>query len=263
MIVGDADRDRLVRALRRAGCVFAEDEAALLIDDSADAAQLAALAARRVAGEPLEHILGWARFCGLRIAVADGVFVPRVRTELLVDEALHHLRGLVAPTLLDLCCGVAPIATAVASSDPAVVVVAADLSEAELAVARRNLARFGGRAEVHRGDLFDAVPRGFEGRFDVVAANAPYVPTGEIALMPGEARDHEEPIALDGGLDGLSLHRRIAAGAARWLAPDGVLLIETSERQAEATQALCDASDLRAEIVRDDDRDAVAIRARR
>ena len=92
-------------------------------------------------------------------------------------------------------------------------------------------------AALHLGDLYDALPVALRGRVDVLAANAPYVPTDRIALMPPEARDHEPRLALDGGVDGVDLHRRIAAGAAEWLAPGGVLLIETSPAQAPLTDA--------------------------
>ena len=101
--------------------------------------------------------------------------------------------------------------------------------------------------EVHEGDLYDALPGDLLGRVDVLAVNAPYVPTDEIALMPTDARDHEHRIALDGGADGLALHRRVAAGAAAWLRPGGTLLIETSRPQAEGTSAACAAAGLAAE----------------
>ena len=97
-----------------------------------------------------------------------------------------------------------------------------------LACARTNVPA----ATAHLGDLYDALPGRLRGRIDVLAANAPYVPTDRIADMPPEARDHEPRAALDGGADGVDLHRRIAAGAPDWLAPGGVLLVETSPGQA-------------------------------
>ena len=90
---------------------------------------------------------------------------------------------------------------------------------------------------MYQGDLFDALPPALRGRVDVLLANAPYVPSREIGLLPAEAREHEPLVALDGGADGLDVQRRVAAEAARWLAPGGHLLVETSERQAARTAA--------------------------
>jgi release factor glutamine methyltransferase len=236
----------VVRRLRAAGCVFAEDEARLLLDAAGTPAELAELVRRRVAGEPLEHLLGWAEFCGLRIAVAPGVFVPRRRTGLVVRLAVA--RAGPGDVVVDLCCGSGAVAAAVAAAVPGVEVHAADLDPVAVAVARRNLAS----GAVHGGDLFDALPAGLRGRVAVLTANAPYVPTASIGLMPPEARDHEPRSALDGGADGVDVHRRIAAGAPAWLAPGGVLLIETSVRQAPVTVAAMAAAGLRAEVVRDD-----------
>jgi release factor glutamine methyltransferase len=236
----------VVRRLRAAGCVFAEDEARLLLDAAGTPAELAELVRRRVAGEPLEHLLGWAEFCGLRITVAPGVFVPRRRTGLVVRLAVA--RAGPGDVVVDLCCGSGAVAAAVAAAVPGVEVHAADLDPVAVAVARRNLAS----GAVHGGDLFDALPAHLRGRVAVLTANAPYVPTASIGLMPPEARDHEPRSALDGGADGVDVHRRIAAGAPAWLAPGGVLLIETSVRQAPVTVAAMAAAGLRAEVVRDD-----------
>jgi release factor glutamine methyltransferase len=246
--------DPLADRLRVAGCVFAEDEAALLRAEAAGVA-LEALVARRVSGEPLETVLGWAELDGVRVAVDPGCFVPRQRTVLLARLAVAA-----DPTVIvELCCGVAPVATLVAASCPHAEVHAADVDLRTLAPARRNLPR----AQVHQGDLYDALPAGLRGRVDVLAANAPYVPTAEIRQMPREARDHEPLVALDGGTDGLDLHRRIAAGATTWLRPGGVLLIETSVRQAPTTAAICVDAGLHPEVVRDEELDATAVRAHR
>jgi release factor glutamine methyltransferase len=88
---------------------------------------------------------------------------------------------------------------------------------------------------VYQGDLYAALPENLRGRIDVMVANVPYVPTGEIALLPAEAREHEPYVALDGGADGLDVVRRVIDGAPAWLAPGGHLLIETSEPQASET----------------------------
>ncbi len=219
-----------VRRLRAAGCVFAEDEAALLIAEAGSAAELERLVELRVAGQPLEHLLGWVEFCGRRVAVRPGVFVPRRRTELLARQAKRLIRP--GSVLLELCCGCAAVAAVLADAVP-IEVHAADLDPAAVDCARRNLA--GGSGTVYLGDLFDPLPDSLRGRVDVLVANAPYVPTEAIALMPPEAREHEPRLALDGGPDGLAVQRRIIAEATDWLAGPGWLLIETSDRQAAGT----------------------------
>jgi release factor glutamine methyltransferase len=253
MTVEVADTRAVVSRLRAAGCVFAEDEAALLIGSASTLDQLESMVARRVAGEPLEVIVGWVDFWGSRWLVEPGVFVPRRRSELLVREALAVAQP--GSVVVELCAGVAAIAGAIANAAPGTTVYAAELDLVALPSARRNLAP----DRVFAGDLFDSLPVELRGRVDVVVANAPYVPTGEIALMPPEAREHEALIALDGGADGLDVQRRIVTAAPAWLAPDGTLLIETSERQAPHTAALFEAAGLRTRIARDDDLDATIV----
>lgn len=262
--------DGLVRRLCAAGCVFAEDEARLLREaaaggDRADAAaDLERLVARRVAGEPLEQVLGWAEFAGLCILLEPGVFVPRRRTEALARRAAALAAEVRAstgrtPAVVDLCCGAGAIGAAVlaaAAPDP-IELVAADLDPAAVRAARRNLEPLG--ALVVAGDLFDPLPRVLRGRVDVLAVNAPYVPTPAIATMPSEAREHEARMALDGGDDGLDVHRRVAASARRWLAPGGRLLIETSEAQSGRTAALVVAGGLEASVERWDPDDATVV----
>jgi release factor glutamine methyltransferase len=231
----------IVARLRAAGCVWAEEEALLLAGAATGAAELEALVARRAGGEPLEHVVGWAEFCGLRVAVAAGVFVPRRRSEFLVERACAVApapaagegRGLV---VVDMCCGSGALGLAVAVGlgrlGHEVELHAADVDPASVRCAAGNLARVGGRA--YEGDLFDPLPAGLRGRVDIVVANAPYVPSAAVDLLPAEARLHEPRIALDGGADGLHLARRLAAGARAWLAPGGSLLVEASEAQAGA-----------------------------
>ncbi|MFG3705141.1 putative protein N(5)-glutamine methyltransferase [Micromonospora sp. NPDC047670] len=253
------DRPALVHRLRAAGCVYAEDEADLLIAAADSPQALADLAARRVAGLPLEHLLGWAEFCGERIAVEPGVFVPRARTALLVDAAAAVTGP--AAAVVDLCCGSGATTVALARRLAPRWLAAADVDPAAVACARRNLAPLG--VPVFHGDLYAPLPARWRGRLDLVVANAPYVPTAAVALMPPEARLHEAPVALDGGPDGLAVLRRVAAGAARWLAPGGHLVVETSEAQTEALCAALAAAGLRPTVTRDDDRDATAVTARR
>jgi len=204
--------------------------------------------ARRVVGEPLEQVLGWAEFCGQRIVVAPGVFVPRRRTEPLVDCAVQLLSSRTNPVVVDLCCGTGAIGVAIARRLE-VELHAADVDQDAVACARQNVTM----GEVHEGDLYDALPAGLRGRVDLLAVNAPYVPTEEIRLMPPEARLHEHHVALDGGSDGLDLHRRVAAGAPVWLRPGGTLLIETSAAQAESTAAACAAAGVQPTTLRRDE----------
>ena len=235
------DRAATVTRLRAAGCVFAEDEARLLICAAQTPAGLAAMVDRRVAGQPLEHVLGWAEFCGLRIAVDPGVFIPRRRTEFLVRRAAALARRAAAPAgpgqgrprtvaVVDLCCGSGAVGAALAASLGRVELHAADIDPAAVRCARRNVAAAGGR--VYQGDLYGPLPARLRGRVDILAANVPYVPSGEVGLLPPEARAHEPRMALDGGADGLDVLRRVAAAAPLWLAPGGHLLAETSEGQA-------------------------------
>ncbi|WP_240661366.1 MULTISPECIES: putative protein N(5)-glutamine methyltransferase [unclassified Streptomyces] len=238
----------MVTALRSAGCVFAEDEAELIIAAAPTPRDIAALVERRAAGLPLELVVGWAEFRGLRITVEPGVFVPRRRTEFLVEQALAATRPQSQPraetrtgprareaVVVDLCCGSGAVGAALAAGLGRAELHAADIDPAAVRCARRNVAALGG--QVHTGDLFDALPGGLRGRVDILAANVPYVPSDEIGLLPPEARDHEPRVALDGGADGLDVLRRVAAGAPGWLAPGGCLLVETSSGQAPAAVA--------------------------
>jgi release factor glutamine methyltransferase len=244
----------IVRALRAAGCVFAEDEAALLLAESASPRLLEQRIERRIGGEPLEVILGWADFAGLRIAIDPGVFVPRHRTEYLVKRAAR----LATPgsTAVDLCCGSGALGAALAAAVPGIHLFASDIDSAAVACARRNLS---GTGEVFEGDLFDALPAELRGRIDVLMVNAPYVPTDEIAGMPPEARDHEPLITLDGGSDGLDVHRRVAADASVWLAQGGTLLIETSSQQAHLAASIIRDAGLSPRIVRSKKRAATVV----
>jgi release factor glutamine methyltransferase len=221
-------RSDIVATLRAAGCVFAEDEARLLIRAAHTPAELTAMVERRTAGLPLEQVLGWAEFCGLRIAVQPGVFVPRRRTEFLVRQAAARARP--GAVVADLCCGSGAVGAALAAALHRIELHAVDIDPAAVRCARRNLATTGAR--VYEGDLYQPLPPALRGRVSLLVANAPYVPTREIGLLHPEARSHEPRAALDGGADGLAVLRRLAAGAAPWLVPGGHLVVETSQRQA-------------------------------
>jgi len=252
-------REDVVSTLRRAGCVFAEEESGLLIEAAADDAELDALVARRTGGEPLEQVVGWAAFCGLRLVVEPGVFVPRRRTEALAGEAVALARSAARrhrPVVVDLCCGVGALAAAVADAIEDVSLWAVDVEPAAVRCARRNL---GERAVVLEGDLDAPLPESLAGRVDVLMANVPYVPTDEIGLLPAEARLHEPRVTLDGGADGLRVLARMAAVAPRWLRPGGTVLCETSERQAAAALAVLGAAGLDARTLVDADLGATVV----
>ncbi|WP_157553184.1 putative protein N(5)-glutamine methyltransferase [Nocardia uniformis] len=231
------DSEALVIRLRAAGCVFAEAEAELLLSAGVDAAELESLVAQRISGVPLEHLLGWTEFRGLRVAVAPHVFVPRQRTGFLVEQAVELSRETEwteSVIALDMCCGCGALGLAFATELTAegirVELTAADIEPAAVACARRNLAPVG--ASVFEGDLFEPLPASLAGRVNILLANTPYVPSEAISRMPPEARDYEPLVALDGGADGLDIFRRVAAAAPAWLAPGGYVLVETSEGQA-------------------------------
>jgi release factor glutamine methyltransferase len=295
--------DAIATRLRAAGCVFAEDEARVLLADPVPHDELERRIARRVAGEPLEYLVGWTEFCGLRVTVTPGVFVPRQRTALLVREALRVLPASAGPVVLDLCCGAGAIGAAILAARPDVALHAADLDPDAVSCARSTLAALGrapadpawagsvstgpvsvgpvsvgpvsagpasaGSASVgpvpavYVGDLYAALPAGLQGGIDLITVNAPYVPTDDIRLMPHEARDYEALAALDGGADGLALHRRVAADARGWLAPGGHVVIETSERQASVTAALFEREGFAAAVVHDEENGGTVVVARR
>jgi release factor glutamine methyltransferase len=247
-----APAPEIVARLRAAGCVFAEEEAGLLVSAARTREELADMVQRRVAGLPLEQVIGWAEFCGLRIAVDPGVFVPRRRTEFLVQQAAALARP--EDVVLDLCCGAGAIAAALAAALGGAEVHAVDIDPAAVRCAGRNVP-----GRVYQGDLYDPLPATLRGRVGLLVANVPYVPTGEIGFLPPEARSHEPLVALDGGPDGLGILRRVAAGAPGWLAPGGHLLIETSERQAAAAAAAFADHGLAPQVTSSGDLDATVV----
>ncbi len=249
--VTDPATDPLAARLRAAGCVYAEEEAAVL-RDAATGPDLESLVARRVAGEPLEVLVGWAELEGVRVRTAPGVFVPRARSGLITRLVLDAVATLRHPVVVDLGCGTGALGAVVAHHRADAEVHAADVDPAAVACARHNLPP----DHVHHGDLYDALPASLLGHIDALLVNAPYVPTAHVGLMPPEARLHEPLVALDGGHDGLAVQRRVAAGASRWLAPTGVLLLETGRTQAPATLALLRAAGLEASLHTEDDLEA-------
>lgn len=254
---GPGGPDPLVARLRAAGCVYAEDEAAALRELPPH--RLEAAVVRREAGEPLEHVLGWVDIGGLRLAIEPGVFVPRQRTLLLVDEAAR----LTPPgsRVLDLCCGCGAVGRLLAGRVDGLHLDAADVDARAVAVARRNLAPVGGRAWC--GDLVDPVPAGLRGELATITANVPYVPGDSEHLVPGDLRAAEPRFTRDGGDDGLDVLRRVATIAASWLEPGGHVLSEAAEHQVPAARAILAGAGLTPGHVLDEDGTAVVTGARR
>lgn len=248
------DAVALTGRLRDAGCVFAEEEAALFLEAARDSRELELMVRRRFAGEAPEHIVGWAEFCGLRIAVAPGVFIPRQRTAALVDQAVQLCRT--DSVVVDMCCGSGALARVIADRVPGTQLHAADIDVSAVACARENLAGVG---DVYVGDLVDALPSGLRGHVDVMVANVPYVPRDELRRMPAEAREHEAAVTHDGGTDGLDVFRRLADAAPEWLAPGGSILSEIGAEQGNATLAVLAAANLRGRTVFDDERETTVV----
>ena len=242
-----------VAFLRTAGCVYAEDEARILTEAAHSVAELRSLLVRRAAGEPLEYIVGWAEFSGLRISMCAGVFVPRRRSEFLVECAVQAVFAVATRLarsrqvkILDICCGSGAVGLAVAVESGDVELIAADESPVAIECARKNLAQVGGR--VHQGDLFTALPRDELHSLDLIVANAPYVPTAEIRSLPSESRLYEPMSALDGGPDGTRVQQLILSSAAEWLGESGLVVIETGSTMADATVAAAATAGFTAEI---------------
>ncbi|MEH7332037.1 putative protein N(5)-glutamine methyltransferase [Neobacillus drentensis] len=251
----DQIKKSIIERLRTAGCVFAEEEARLLISEAQTLDALSTMVSLRITGTPIEHVLGWAEFCGNRIAVGPGVFVPRRRTELLVQKAAAlYVPGTI---VVDLCCGTGAVGVAIAKALGSIELHAVDIDPTAVNCALRNVTNVGGL--VYEGDLYEPLPAQLRGKVNILVANAPYVPTEAIQLLPQDARLYEPKVALDGGNDGLDIQRRVAKEASLWLAPEGHLLVETSERQAPQTVEIFTQNGLIPQVNRYEDLDATIV----
>ncbi len=204
-----------------------------------------ALVARRAGREPLQHLTGRAAFRHVELSVGPGVFVPRPETELLAGWAIERARGLEAPVVVDLCTGSGAIAAALADELPTARVLAVELDPRALAWARRNLECSG--VELREGDLAGALPE-LEGGVDVVTCNPPYIPLEAWASVQPEVRDHDPPVALFSGQDGLDAMRAVERRAAALLRVGGVVAVEHADRQGEVVPGLFAASGRWAEV---------------
>jgi release factor glutamine methyltransferase len=201
-------------------------------------ADLVAARARRI---PLQHLMGTAAFRHLELSVGDGVFVPRPETELIAGWVLDRIAGLAAPTVVDLGSGSGAIALSVANEHPGSRVVAVERDTGAFEWTRHNaatrVAAGDTPVEVLAGDMTDpGLLRELDGTVDVVVSNPPYVPDG--ARLPREVADHDPPLALWGGPDGLDVVRGLLVTAARLLRPGGWLGIEHADQQGSALPAL-------------------------
>lgn len=187
-----------------------------------------AMVTRRGRREPLQHILGTQEFCGLEFEVTPDVLIPRYDTETLVNEALARMPG--ARSVLDVGTGSGCIAVVLSTKLHNTAVTAVDISGAALNVARRNALIHSATIEFLQGSLFEPVA----GRqFDLIVSNPPYIPSSEIEVLQPEVRDYDPRDALDGGLDGLDIYRRLIPEAAAVLVCGGWLLLEVGAGQAE------------------------------
>jgi release factor glutamine methyltransferase len=245
----------LVERLAAAGFVAAEEDAAdLLRSARGDSARLEALVERRLLGEPIAWITGTTVFCGIELAVAPGVYVPRWQTEALAERAVTLLPP--AGVAIDVCTGSGAVPVVVLAAHPDAVVIGTDVDEAAVACARGN------GVDARVGDLFDPVPVELRGCVDVVTGVVPYVPTGAMALLPHDTLTFESTRPYDGGPDGLTVLRRVVAESPRWLRPGGTLLLELGGDEADLLEPVLAAHGFTAITAHeDDDGDVRAIEA--
>ena len=238
--------------------------------DPSAAARYAEMIDRRAAGCPTAYLVGHREFYGVRLSVDGRVMIPRPETERLVELVADLLRDRPAPRIVEIGTGSGAVAIALARALPRARVLATDCSAGALAVARENAGRAGvaGRIEWAEGPcLAPLAGRGLAEAVDALVANPPYIPTAEIAGLARGVREHEPRVALDGGPDGLGVHRQIIAGAGHYVALGGVLALEVASlwNQAESVAALIAASGLGTpRIVRDyagGERVVLAVRA--
>lgn len=218
--------------------------------------QVNAYTARRLAGEPVAYITGDWEFYGLPMKVTKDVLIPRSDTELLVDLVKQALTGYkMDARVLDLCCGSGCITCAVGHELPATKLVAVDLSASALEICRANvnLNRLSTRVICLQADATASPPLGI-GNFDVIVSNPPYIPSREIATLDSSVKDYEPIWALDGGKDGLRFYKSIIKFWKTLLRPDGLLIFEVGEGQAEKVAELLMAAGFTSTSVHQDTR---------
>ncbi|SHE97298.1 peptide chain release factor N(5)-glutamine methyltransferase [Desulforamulus putei] len=214
--------------------------------------QYRSLLDRRAWGEPVAYLTGFKEFMGLDFVVTPAVLIPRPDTELLVETALEYLKKTHKknPLAVDVGTGSGAIAISLACLVPELRVLAIDLSAEALAIARQNarLHRVEGRIDFMQGNLLEPMPPEMKGSIDVITANLPYIPSGDIPGLMPDVKDFEPHLALDGGLDGLDLYRLLIPGACRFLQPGGLLLMEIGPGQGEPARRILPADRWHSEI---------------
>jgi release factor glutamine methyltransferase len=255
--VDGGNRTRLVSALAEGGFVSPAAEAdALIAASRLCAGSLDELLARRLRGEPLAWITGWVTFCGLRVRIDPGVFVPRPHTEALARRAIDLLPD--EGIAVDLCTGSGAVAVVLADARPRATVVSTDVDPVAVACARRN------GLQASQGDLDEPLPSTLRGRIDLVTAVVPYVPTEELHLLPRDVLAHEPRRALDGGSGGTRVLVRAAGVGNRWLRPGGSVLLELGgDQAAEMSGILTDLGFTDFRVHTDEDGQDRAIEGRR
>jgi len=255
--VTNEERELALRTLARGGFVAPDAEVDALLEASSEGVgPIEDLLARRLLGEPLAWVTGWVRFCGLRVRVDPGVFVPRPHTEALARRAVAVLPPL--GIAVDLCTGSGAVAAVLGSERPRAAVVATDIDPLAVACARRNDVR------ALEGDLDEPLRPSWRRRVDVMTAVVPYVPSEELHLLPRDVLPHEPRRALDGGRHGTSVLVRAAEAATRWLRPGGSVLLELGGDQAgEVATRLEDVGLSEIRVHRDGEGRDRAIEARR
>ena len=227
-------RADIVARLATAGCVAPEEEAAELVAAAREPGELEALVVRRTSGEPLAWVVGSVTFCGIRVEVHPGVYVPRWQSEALARRAAALLpEGGVG---VDLCTGAGAIACVLQAASPSAVVVATDIDPRATACAAAN------GVDARVGDLDQPLPALLLGAVDVMTAVVPYVPTDELPFLPRDVVAFEPRHALDGGEGGLRLLSAVVGVSPRWLRPGGWLLLELGGDQASPVAAEMSAS---------------------
>jgi len=242
------DRQAVIGALVRAGCVAPEEEAAELIAAAGAGGDLAGMVARRSTGEPLAWITGRTVFCGLEVAVDPGVYVPRWQSEPLARLAAH----LLPPTGLgvDLATGSGAVAMVMQAARPGARVVATEIDPTAVRCARRN------GVAVHQGYLHEPLPPDLAGRVDVLSGVLPYVPDDALHLLPRDVLAFEPRAALDGGVRGLEVVSAVVADSGAWVRSGGWMVLEVGGDQIPAVSALFEGAGYAAvDVLEDDDGD--------
>lgn len=252
---GAALRPGIAARLAAGGFLAPDDEAAELLSAACGEPEaVEAMLTRRLTGEPLAWITGGTTFCGIRVLVDPGVYVPRPHTETLALRAVELLPE--HGVAIDVCTGSGAIAAVLHNRRPNARILATDIDLRSVACARRN------GVDAFHGDLLAPVPRALAGAVDVVTAVVPYVPTADLGFLQRDTFRFESTLAYDGGRDGARLLRRVVRGSAPFLRPGGVLLLELGGRQAALLTVVLDSSGYAdARELKDDDGDARGIEA--